>query len=76
MKKKISKVLVLILSVLMIFSSIPIEALALTEGSKYSYTTDYVDVYYRTGDWQTANGHTHNNSGQLQPMAIQEMLHN
>lgn len=65
MKKKISKVLVLILSVLMIFSSIPIQALALTEGSKYSYTTDYVDVYYRTGDWQTANGHTHNNSGQL-----------
>lgn len=56
----------LLLALLMLFSSLPLQAFAaLTEGSQYSYSTKYVDVYYRTGDWQTANGHTHNNSGQI-----------
>lgn len=56
----------LLLALMMLFSSLPLQAFAaLTEGSRYSYSTKYVDVYYRTGNWQTANGHTHNNSGQI-----------
>ncbi len=66
MKKKISKILAVLLSVFVLFSSMPITALAaLTEGSKYSYTEKYLDAYYSTGTWQTADGHTHNNSGQV-----------
>ncbi len=64
-KRRLS-VAALLLALLMLFSSLPLQAFAaLTEGSQYSYSTKYVDVYYRTGDWQTANGHTHNNSGQI-----------
>lgn len=65
-KRQRRSIAALLLAVLMLFSSIPMQAFAaLTEGSSYNYTTEYVDVYYRTGDWQTANGHIHNNSGQV-----------
>lgn len=64
-KRRLS-VAALLLALLMLFSSLPLQAFAaLTEGSQYSYSTKYVDVYYRTDDWQTANGHTHNNAGQI-----------
>ncbi len=64
-KRRLS-VAALLLALLMLFSTLPMQAFAaLTEGSRYSYSTKYVDVYYRTGDWQTADGHTHNNSGQI-----------
>ena len=56
----------LLLALVMLISSIPMQALAaLTEGSSYSYTETYLDAYYSTGTWQTADGHTHNNSGQV-----------
>ncbi len=56
----------LLLVVLMLFSSYPMQVLAaLTEGSSYSYTETYLDAYYSTGNWQTADGHTHNNHGQV-----------
>lgn len=65
MKTKISKVIAVLLSVVILFTQAIPTLAALTEGSKYSYSTRYVDVYYKTGNWQTADGHTHNNSGQI-----------
>lgn len=66
MKRKISKILAVLLSVFILFNSMPITALAaLTEGNSYSYDETYLNAYYSTGTWQTADGHTHNNSGQV-----------
>lgn len=59
--KKFTAVL---LALITIAPSFP--AFALTEGSSYSYTERYLNAYYDTGTWQTANGHTHNNYGQVQ----------
>lgn len=38
---------------------------ALTEGNEYDFETRYLDAYYDTGTWETADGHTHNNYGQV-----------
>lgn len=65
MKKKISKALAVLLSAVILFAqAIPTFA-ALVAGNKYSYTTTYLDAYYTTGDWETADGVTHNNYGQV-----------
>lgn len=65
MKKKISKVLAVFMAILILLTqAIPAMA-ALTQGNKYSYTETYLNAYYSTGNWQTADGHTHNNSGQV-----------
>ena len=65
MKKKISKLLAVLLSVVILLANaIPIFA-ALTEGNRYCFTTKYLDAYYDTGSWQTADGHTHDNYGQV-----------
>lgn len=63
MKKKISKALAVILSILMLFSAFP--AFALTEGTKYDFEEKHLNAYYSTGRWETANGHIHDNSGQV-----------
>lgn len=63
MKSRIFKIITALLSVLIIFGSFP--AFALTEGSSYSYTERYLDIYYSTGRWETANGHVHDNYGQI-----------
>lgn len=64
MKKKISKTLAVILSMLIVFSAFPAFA-ALTEGSRYSFEEKHLDAYYTTGQWETADGHIHNNSGRV-----------
>lgn len=33
---------------------------ALTEGNEYDFETRYLNAYYNTGTWETADGHTHN----------------
>lgn len=63
MKKKISIILAAILSVLTIFSSFP--AFALTEGNSYAFEKEYLNAYYDTGEWQTADGNYHDNYGQV-----------
>lgn len=64
MKKKISKMIALLLAMLtLITQALPI--MALTEGSTYSYTERHLDAYYDTGWWETADGHKHNNNGQV-----------
>lgn len=64
MKKKISKGIAVLLSVVILFAQ-AIPAFALTEGNKYSYSERHIDAYYSTGTWETADGHMHNNSGQV-----------
>lgn len=63
MKRKLSKIIAVFLSILMLFGSFP--ALALTEGNSYSYKEQYLDMYYDTGRWETANGDVHDNYGQI-----------
>lgn len=63
MKKKFSKLLAVFLSILVLCSSF--SAFALTEGNSYSYSQKYLDMYYDTGSWETANGHVHDNYGQI-----------
>ena len=65
MKKKISKLLAVLLSVVILLTNAIPAFAALTEGTKYSFTTKYLDAYYDTGTWQTADGHTHDNYGQV-----------
>ena len=64
MKRKISKVIAVLMAILTLLTQ-AIPVMALTEGSKYSYTETYLDAYYDTGEWQTADGHTHHNKGQV-----------
>ena len=66
-KKKLRlNIATLLLALVMLISSIPMQALAaLTEGNSYSYDETYLDAYYSTGTWQTADGHTHNDYGQV-----------
>ena len=63
MKKKFSKLFAVFLSILVLCSSF--SAFALTEGNSYSYSQKYLDMYYDTGSWETANGHVHDNYGQI-----------
>lgn len=64
MKRKISKIIAMLLVLITLLSqSIPVYAL--TEGKSYSYTENYLSAYYDTGTWQTADGHTHDNYGQV-----------
>jgi len=63
MKKKISKILAVLLSILMLFTCFP--AYALTEGTRYTFEEEHLDAYYSTGRWETADGHIHDNSGQV-----------
>ena len=64
MKKRISVILALIVAAITLFSAVPAFA-ALTEGTKYSFTEKYLNAYYDTGSWQTANGDYHDNNGQV-----------
>lgn len=48
----------------MLFSAFPVSA-ALTEGSRYSFEEKHLNAYYSTGQWQTADGHIHDNHGQV-----------
>lgn len=64
MKRKISKVIAVLIAILTLLTQ-AIPVMALTEGNKYSYTETYLDAYYDTGEWQTADGHTHHNKGQV-----------
>lgn len=64
MKKRISVILALIVAAITLFSAVPAFA-ALTEGTKYSFTEKYLNAYYDTGSWQTANGDYHDNYGQV-----------
>lgn len=65
MKKKISKLFAVLLSIVILFTQATPVLAALTEGNRYSFSTRYLDAYYDTGTWQTANGHTHDNYGQV-----------
>ena len=59
--KVLASLLVLIIGLVPTITSFA----SLTVGDKYSYTVTYLDAYYDTGTWHTANGHTHNNYGQV-----------
>lgn len=61
--KKISKAMAVLLSILMLFSGFP--AFALTEGSSYDFEEKHLNAYYDTGRWETADGHVHDNYGQV-----------
>ena len=63
MKKSLSKTIAILLAVLTLFSAF--QAFALTEGSKYGYKERFIDAYYSTGRWETADGHVHDNQGQV-----------
>ena len=63
MKKKISRILAVLLSILTLLSSFP--ASALTAGNSYSFEKTYLNAYYETGTWQTADGDYHDNYGQV-----------
>lgn len=63
MKKKITRILAVILSILTLFSSFP--AFALTEGNSYAFDEKHLDAYYDTGRWETADGHVHDDYGQV-----------
>lgn len=65
MKKKISKLFAVLLSAIILFTQATPVLAALTEGNRYSFSTRYLDAYYDTGAWQTANGQTHDNYGQV-----------
>lgn len=64
MNKKLKKVLAVFMSVLMMFSA-TIPAFALSMGDKCSFNTKYLDAYYKTGRWETANGKVHDDHGQV-----------
>lgn len=64
MKKKISKLLAVLLAILTLFTQ-AIPTMALTVGNKYSYNKKHLDAYYDTGTWTTADGHTHDDYGQV-----------
>lgn len=63
-KRRLSKLLAVFMAVLVSLTG-TIPAYALTAGNSYSFTTEYLDLYYDTGTWETANGHTHNDYGQV-----------
>lgn len=63
MKKSLSKTIAILLAVLTLFSAF--QAFALTEGNKYGYKERFIDAHYSTGRWETADGHVHDNQGQV-----------
>lgn len=66
MKKK--KILTKVLSTLLvlIIGLVPsLPAFALDVGNSYSYYSTGLNAYYNTGTWHTADGHTHDNYGQV-----------
>lgn len=65
MKKKISKIMAVLLSMLILLTQAVPALAALTEGNEYDFETRYLNAYYNTGTWETADGHTHNNYGQV-----------
>ena len=63
MKKKLSRIIALLMTALTMLTTV--NAFALTEGNKYSYKERFIDAHYSTGRWETADGHVHNNQGQV-----------
>lgn len=63
MKKGLSRTLAVLMAILTLLSAF--DAFALTEGSQYSYSKQYLDAYYDTGRWETADGDVHDNQGQV-----------
>ena len=63
--KNIRKITAIFLSlVFVLLGALPASA-ALTEGKTYAFDTVYLNAYYSTGQWQTANGNYHENYGQV-----------
>lgn len=62
--KKTKTIVAFLMSVIMLFASV-IPAYALSSGDNCTFTTKYLDAYYATGKWKTANGKTHDNQGQV-----------
>lgn len=62
--KKTKTIVAFLMSVIMLFASV-IPAYALSSGDNCTFTTEYLDAYYATGKWKTANGKTHDNQGQV-----------
>ena len=63
MKKKLSRIIALLMTALTMLTTV--NAFALTEGNKYSYKERFIDAHYSTGRWETADGHVHDNQGQV-----------
>lgn len=63
MKKNLSRIIALLMTVLTMLTTV--NAFALTEGNKYSYKERFIDAHYSTGRWETADGHVHDNQGQV-----------
>lgn len=64
MKKSFKKFIAAFMAALLALSG-AVPAFALTEGTTYSFTTKYLDAYYDTGKWETYDGTTHDNYGQV-----------
>lgn len=64
MKKSFKKFIAAFMAALLALSG-AVPAFALTEGTTYSFTTTYLDAYYDTGEWETYDGTTHDNYGQV-----------
>lgn len=64
MKKRFKQLLAILLAVITIFAN-AIPAFAMSVGDKASFTTKYLDAYYKTGRWETANGDVHDIHGQV-----------
>lgn len=62
--KKTKTIVAFLMSVIMLFASV-VPAYALSSGDNCTFTTKYLDAYYATGKWKTANGKTHDNQGQV-----------
>lgn len=63
MKRKLSKIIAVLLSFLMLFSGM-LPAYALSEGDKASFTENHTGVHYNIPQW-TMNGHTHSAYGEI-----------
>ena len=63
-KRNLRKVLAVFLA-LIVLSIGALPTYALTPGNSYSFSTEYLDLYYNTGDWETADGDLHNDYGQV-----------
>lgn len=63
MKRKLSKMIAVFLSFLMLFSG-ALPAYALSVGDKASFTENHTGIHYRIPQW-TMNGHTHSAYGEI-----------
>ena len=63
--KVISKIIALFLAIIVLIPSLP--AMALSVGDKNAYTENGLGgkAHYDTGRWETADGHVHDNRGQV-----------